>query len=93
VLHPQHRSLLAILILSIFVAVNVREIVVVFVSLRLDRLRLKCRRTNQDLADLFLFSPNIHGFIHFVPLPLVIPGVIEFTFLCLDVETRKESAF
>ena len=60
-LHPQHRSLLAILIFSIFIAVNVREIVAVFVPLRLDRLCLKCRRTNQDLADLFLFSPNIHG--------------------------------
>jgi hypothetical protein len=60
-LHPQHRYLWVILILSIFIAVIVREIVVVFVPLQMDRLCLKCRRTGQDLTDLFLFSPNIHG--------------------------------
>jgi hypothetical protein len=49
------RFLWTILIFSIFIAVIVREIVIVFVPLRLDRLPLKGRRTSQDLADVFLF--------------------------------------
>ena len=58
-LHPQHRSLWVILILSVFIAVIVREIVV-FIPLRMARLRL-FRRTGQDLTDVFLFSPDVHG--------------------------------
>jgi hypothetical protein len=60
------RFLWTILIFSIFVVI-VREIVVVFVPLRLDRLPFKCRRTGQDLADVFLFSPNIHDLGPFCP--------------------------
>jgi hypothetical protein len=46
-------SQLAILILSIFIAVIVREIVV-FIPLQMARLRL-FRRTGQDFLDVFLF--------------------------------------
>ena len=64
---------------------------IVFAPLWLARLRLKCRRTGQDLTD--LFSPNIHGLSHFVPFPLVIRGIFVFAFLCLAFETREKSAF
>jgi hypothetical protein len=63
-LHPQQRYLWVILILSIFVTVIVREIVV-FIPLRMARLRL-FRHTGQDFLDVFLFcSPDVHGFGQF----------------------------
>ncbi len=42
------------LILSILIAVIVREIVVL-IPLQMARLPFKCRRTDQDFLDVFLF--------------------------------------